>query len=256
MKEWQVFTHLESCPGPTTTPKPPERNPLSPFGAAQRQHTRSLERLPALSYSMLKDNALRKKMSDLGISSQGSRALLEKRHKEWITLWNANCDAARPKTRSELLRDLDMWERTQGGRAPVTGRAMQNAAMIKDKDFDGSAWAAKHDTSFKDLIASARKSSTQAKRKQETEEPSGDDRSEGNRINPPPSAPFLGDAQQMNYEIPEREGPQELVASAEKLSDGVNGPVETAQPLPAESKFETVDKSRDINPPDPYVYTT
>jgi E3 ubiquitin-protein ligase RAD18 len=30
--------------------------------------------------------------------------------------------------------------------------------MVKDKDFDGAAWATKHDTSFKDLIANARKS--------------------------------------------------------------------------------------------------
>lgn len=162
MKEWQVFTHLESCPGEQKSPEP---KPLSHLGAAQRQHNKTLERLPVINYGMLKENALRKKLAEVGISNQGPRHLLEKRHKEWITLWNANCDAARPKKRAELLQDLEGWERTQGTRAPTSGRAIQNAAIIKDKDFDGSAWAAKHDNSFKDLIANARKSNTQAKKK-------------------------------------------------------------------------------------------
>ncbi|KAF7560235.1 hypothetical protein G7046_g3905 [Stylonectria norvegica] len=167
MKDWQVFKHLEACPGPESPPQ--KRNGDSGSGTSfnnfQGQKPKALERLPALNYSMYKEQALRKKMSEIGISSQGSRSLIEKRHKEWMTIWNANCDAARPKKRADLLQDLDVWERTQGGRAPVTGRSVQNAAIIKDKDFDGGAWAAKHDSSFKDLIASARKSRLEAKGK-------------------------------------------------------------------------------------------
>ncbi|KAF4584213.1 DNA repair protein rad18 [Ophiocordyceps camponoti-floridani] len=96
-------------------------------------------------------------MTELGISSSGSRALLERRHREWLTLWNANCDASRPKKRSLLLQDLELWERTQGANARVV-----SAAAVKDKDFDTLGWAAKHDSSFKSLIASARKSKAEA----------------------------------------------------------------------------------------------
>ncbi|EEU39325.1 uncharacterized protein NECHADRAFT_5113, partial [Fusarium vanettenii 77-13-4] len=164
MKEWQVFKHLETCTGP----KHPQRKAgSSSTSFGNQRQTKALERLPTMSYSMYKDQALRKKLGELGISNQGPRMLLERRHKEWVTLWNANCDAAKPKKRNELLHDLDVWERTQGGRAPTTGRAAQNAAIIKDKDFDGAAWAAKHDDSFKDLIASARKSRLEAKKKAE-----------------------------------------------------------------------------------------
>jgi E3 ubiquitin-protein ligase RAD18 len=84
-----------------------------------------------------------------------------------MTIWNSNCDAAQPRKHRELLQDLETWEKTQGGRAPTTGRSAQNAAIIKDKDFDGSAWAAKHDSSFKDLINQARKTRLEAKRKAE-----------------------------------------------------------------------------------------
>ncbi|KZL71603.1 DNA repair protein RAD18 [Colletotrichum tofieldiae] len=168
MKEAQVFRHLDTCTGAkpqttartsssrTPTPNTPARGGPRPIPAP--------DRLPAIAYSMLKDAALRKKMSDLGLSTTGTRLQLEKRHKEWVTLWNANCDSARPKRRAELLHDLDVWERTQGSKAPMFVRP---GAAVKDKEFDGTAWAVKHDTSFKDLIANARKSRTQAKPKTE-----------------------------------------------------------------------------------------
>jgi E3 ubiquitin-protein ligase RAD18 len=179
MKEWQVFSHLESCTG-DSTPQPAtittETNVETVLGQSQRQQQKLLERLPALNYSLLKEQLLRKKLAELGISNQGPRPLLERRHKEWMTLWNANCDAAKPKKRNELLRDLDVWERTQGGRAQMSGKSAQNAAIIKDKDFDGAAWAARHESSFKDLVASARQSrSAAAKKKAEDQQASPGD---------------------------------------------------------------------------------
>ncbi|CEI62900.1 Postreplication repair E3 ubiquitin-protein ligase rad18 [Fusarium venenatum] len=167
MKDWQVFTHLERCTGPKPKSQRTVSGVSSSIYSQQRQPTKAPDRLPTINYTMFRDQALRKKMADLGIPNQGPRNLLERRHKEWMTIWNSNCDAARPRTRQELLRDLDVWERTLGGRAPTTGQSIQNAAMIKDKDFDGAAWAAKHDESFQDLIASAQKTRLEAKQKAE-----------------------------------------------------------------------------------------
>ncbi|KAK3940119.1 hypothetical protein QBC46DRAFT_386043 [Diplogelasinospora grovesii] len=184
MKPFQVDRHIDtSCPG-SPQPRPPPQQasasasansrstttngfPSRPaaFQASSPSRAKAPERLPALAYSMLKDNALRKKLSELGLSTSGSRQLLERRHQEWITLWNANCDSARPKKRSELLHDLDVWERTMGSRAPTMSRSANVGAQIKDKDFDGAAWAARHDTSFKDLIANARRTRSQAEKK-------------------------------------------------------------------------------------------
>ena len=182
MKSWQVDRHIDnSCPG---SPQPQKATSSaannrggSGFGSARSLFqnpptpTKAPERLPALAYSMLKDTALRKKMGELGLSTAGSRQMLEKRHQEWITLWNANCDSAKPKRRSELMHDLEVWERTMGSRAPTMSRAANMGAQIKDKDFDGAAWATKHDTSFKDLIAKARGSRNKAVQKED--EPRG-----------------------------------------------------------------------------------
>lgn len=73
-------------------------------------------------------------------------------------IWNANCDSARPRTKRELLQDLDTWERTQGGHAPNSSASVYQGAQVKDKDFDGAGWSTKHNDSFNDLIAQARRS--------------------------------------------------------------------------------------------------
>ncbi|KHN99300.1 Postreplication repair protein uvsH/nuvA [Metarhizium album ARSEF 1941] len=159
----EVDDDFEHNPEDGPVPKSRTSELLPAGGALQAQQSRlqkSLERLPALNYSMLKEQTLRKKLAELGISNQGPRLSLERRHKEWITIWNANCDSAIPRKRSQLLQDLDIWEKTQGYRTTV---AAKTSLAIKDKNFDGVAWAAKHDVSFKSLIANARRSRLEAK---------------------------------------------------------------------------------------------
>ncbi|KAH8884866.1 DNA repair protein rad18 [Thozetella sp. PMI_491] len=189
MKEHQVDKHLDtSCPG---SPQPQGQQESSSSGSASGLATNWLpsqsttpkapERLPTLAYSMMKESVLRKKLSDLGISNGGNKQMLERRHREWVMLWNANCDSSHPKRRSELLQDLETWERTMGSRAPMTSRAANMGAQIKDKEFDGAAWAARHDTSFKELIANARKSKKQAEQKAKEEANSSETLDAGQR---------------------------------------------------------------------------
>jgi E3 ubiquitin-protein ligase RAD18 len=80
-----------------------------------------------------------------------------------MNLWNANCDAKNPKSKDELRRDLDIWERTQGGAAPQSGISSgPNAVMAKT--FDAAAWSANHDDDFRRLIENARKKKDMAKK--------------------------------------------------------------------------------------------
>ena len=73
-----------------------------------------------------------------------------------MNLWNANCDSRVPKPKRELLRELDIWENAQGGRAPIPAASNPSNSVMR-KDFDGAAWSANHEGSFKSLIANARK---------------------------------------------------------------------------------------------------
>ena len=173
MKDWQVFSHLDKCEGPRSSPRKQRRKNTQPVVQPQvlkssmqsisdRNSAARPDRLPALNYSIIKETVLRKKMQDLGISFAGSKKALEERHREWTTLWNANCDAENPRKLGDLLRELELWERTAGpnansGFAGSLGGAGA-AVVVKDKKFDGAAWSAKHDGSFKDLAEQARQS--------------------------------------------------------------------------------------------------
>lgn len=166
MKAEKVYAHIDTdCPG-EPRPQPnlaqPKKLGFATGRSMNAASSASFERLPSTNYSILNDTKLRKKVSDLGIPSWGSRLLLEKRHREWVMIWNANCDSSRPKTKRELLQDLDTWERTQGGQASSTTLSAHRTAQIKDKDFDGASWSAKHSDSFSDLIARARNSQKKA----------------------------------------------------------------------------------------------
>ncbi|RDW79196.1 E3 ubiquitin-protein ligase RAD18 [Aspergillus mulundensis] len=156
MKEEAVFRHLDTCTGVAETSKP------AAFGSLASGSRRPLpvptgkppERLPAINYSLLKDTMLRKKLKDLGIPNWGPRPLLQRRHTEWMNLWNANCDSRTPKPKRELLRELDIWERAQGG-SSVT--LTDTTSSVMNKDFNTGEWSANYDTDFKALIANARK---------------------------------------------------------------------------------------------------
>jgi E3 ubiquitin-protein ligase RAD18 len=152
VKEDKINTHLDrNCEDEFPT-KP--KSKATSFGAPDKPIPRP-ERLPQLHYSMVKDNILRKKLADLGLSTGGTRQQLEKRYTEWVTLWNANCDATKPKGKVELKRELDVWERTQGSRVGISKQ--DSGAQIREKDFDGQAWSTMHGDTFRQLIANARK---------------------------------------------------------------------------------------------------
>ncbi|TGJ83639.1 hypothetical protein E0Z10_g5128 [Xylaria hypoxylon] len=185
MKLPQVDRHIDtSCPGePQPDPSPPAQQPSQRSSSKPTRITSAFlpssstttlspalstkpqpppDRLPALNYSMLRETQLRKELADLSLATSGNRGNLERRHREWVMIWNANCDSQRPRRRAELLHDLDVWERTLGSRAPPASRSTTTGAQIRDKDFDGAAWATKHDNSFRNLIANARRTRAQA----------------------------------------------------------------------------------------------
>jgi len=71
-----------------------------------------------------------------------------------VDISNANSDSPRPKSTNQLLRDLDIWERTQGGLAP--GQGQTGSVGVMRKDFNGEEWIGRHKNQFEDLIAQAR----------------------------------------------------------------------------------------------------
>lgn len=153
-----VEAHVDHCDGEPPSKKQKVRSTQTSIPPQQiSKPTKRPDRLPQLHYSMVKDNVLRKKLQEFGISAAGTRQLMERRYTEWVTLWNSNCDSRNPRGKAELKRELDVWERTQG--APIASRA-NPGGNIRDKDFDSAGWSSKHDDSFRQLIEEARRKRT------------------------------------------------------------------------------------------------
>ncbi|KAA8570723.1 hypothetical protein EYC84_000118 [Monilinia fructicola] len=147
-----VEAHIGRCLAESETATPSSSILSKPTFPSSKPEKRP-ERLPVVNFSLIKDQALKKKLIDLGISAAGGREMMRKRLTEYTTIWNANCDAKTPRGVAQLKRDLESWERTLGSRAPQPSAL---SAHIKDKDFDGKAWVSEHRDNFKDLVAQAR----------------------------------------------------------------------------------------------------
>ncbi|OXV09041.1 hypothetical protein Egran_03198 [Elaphomyces granulatus] len=222
MKNDVVFEHLDTCTGPE---RPSQTTPFS--GSLQlrsespreRPHDSAVtspQRLPTINYSILKDSVLRKKLRDLGIPDWGPRTLLQRRHMEWMNLWNANSDAKVPKSKQDLLLELGIWERSQGGQAPAASLGGSNSVM--HKEFDAAAWSTDHGDEFKRLIANARKRSDAIVRSTIPQSPKGQNElSISNDINAKVTEPNAGEyietlrsatmgAEQLAYRAEERSG--------------------------------------------------
>ncbi|KAK6436236.1 E3 ubiquitin-protein ligase rad18 [Oleoguttula sp. CCFEE 5521] len=151
MKIDAVEPHLDRCEDEQQEERRAKLRP--PFRLAPRTAPKAQERISEPNYSMLNDLAMRRKLKDAGLSNTGVKQLMIKRYTEWVNLWNANCDSSDPRSRREIMRDLETWERTQGGKAHVP--AMSSSVMRKD--FDGADWANSNKDDFSRLIADARK---------------------------------------------------------------------------------------------------
>jgi E3 ubiquitin-protein ligase RAD18 len=136
----------------------------NPLQRRQKDPSPPPTRLSQLNYAMLKEGSLRKKLQEIGIPTWGTKDLLKRRHIEWLNIYNSNCDAHESvrKSKRQLVKELEEWEHTQGGRAD------SRESRIMKKDFDGTGHAKSHKTEFDDLIAKAR-----AKRGAPEEEQSG-----------------------------------------------------------------------------------
>ncbi|XPS76682.1 RING-type E3 ubiquitin transferase [Ascochyta lentis] len=198
MKQELVFNHLDVCTGQSASQRRSTRSKAkSAFPVAlqrrQKEPSPPPTRQSQLNYAMMKEGALRKKLQELGIPNWGSKDLLKRRHIEWLNIHNSNCDAddSVRKTKRQLVRELEEWENTQGGRAE------SRESKLMRKDFDGSGYAKSHKSDFDDLIAQARKKRAAA--------PKPDDKREtdGEAANDTPTHPQLESEPQVEMQVPD-----------------------------------------------------
>jgi E3 ubiquitin-protein ligase RAD18 len=109
--------------------------------------------LPKVNYAIHNDKSLRTLLSDLGLPAWGSKSLMSARHKEFVNLHNANIDRRQPRSKKELLRELEKWDETQ--HTLTRG--------VKRKELNGEEWGKKCQDDFVELARQARETAKKRK---------------------------------------------------------------------------------------------
>ncbi|XP_048347360.1 E3 ubiquitin-protein ligase RAD18 isoform X2 [Sphaerodactylus townsendi] len=98
------------------------------FSSASSGHKR--KPLPKVVYNLLSDRDLRKRLKEYGLSTQGSKQVLIKRHQEFVHMYNSQCDSLNPKSVEEIVKELENNEKT---RAQLESKMAGNYGMTFTK---------------------------------------------------------------------------------------------------------------------------
>ncbi|XP_067907548.1 E3 ubiquitin-protein ligase RAD18 isoform X2 [Heterodontus francisci] len=114
--------------------------------------------LPKLVYNLLSDRDLRKKLKEYGLSTQGSKAQLIKRHQGFVQMYNSQCDSLNPRSAVEIAREIERNEKTQ---AELESKASESMKFTKDQseeeiDEIHKEYRVKHQKEFQQLVAEVR----------------------------------------------------------------------------------------------------
>ncbi|XP_010368205.1 E3 ubiquitin-protein ligase RAD18 isoform X1 [Rhinopithecus roxellana] len=117
--------------------------------------------LPKTVYNLLSDRDLKKKLKEHGLSIQGNKQQLIKRHQEFVHMYNAQCDALHPKSAAEIVQEIENMEKT---RMRLEASKLNESVMVftkdqteKEIDEIHSKYRKKHKSEFQLLVDQARK---------------------------------------------------------------------------------------------------
>ncbi|XP_011147412.2 E3 ubiquitin-protein ligase RAD18 isoform X1 [Harpegnathos saltator] len=85
--------------------------------------------LAKLVLSLMKDSAMRKKLKEFGLSSQGDKKILRNRLQRYIVLYNAECDKVHPRPVSELIKQCEEEENLEKNIQKPSNRLNVNRNM-------------------------------------------------------------------------------------------------------------------------------
>ncbi|XP_039087207.1 E3 ubiquitin-protein ligase RAD18 [Hyaena hyaena] len=117
--------------------------------------------LPKTVYNLLSDRDLKKKLKQHGLSIQGNKQQLIKRHQEFVHMYNAQCDALHPKSAAEIVQEIETMEKT---RMRLEASKLNESIMVftkdqteKEIDEIHSKYRKKHQNEFRLLVDQAKK---------------------------------------------------------------------------------------------------
>lgn len=130
-------------------------------------------------YHLLSEQKLRKLCEESSLATNGSRQVLESRHRRWVDLFNANLDASLAYRRTEgaLRREVKEWDRDrerEESRSKTSSHASSSSSSsgsatarsngkpgVGASEEERKAWRIKNADQFRDLVAQGRQTHEQ-----------------------------------------------------------------------------------------------
>ncbi|KAM5231642.1 E3 ubiquitin-protein ligase RAD18 isoform 5-T5 [Hipposideros larvatus] len=126
---------------------------------ARSIHKRKL--LPKTVYNLLSDRDLKKKLKQYGLSTQGNKQQLIKRHQEFVHMYNAQCDALHPKSAAEIVQEIENLEKTrmrlESSKLNESGMVFTKDQTEKEIDEIHSNYRKRYQNEFQRLVDKAKK---------------------------------------------------------------------------------------------------
>ena len=136
--------------------KPPEEDEQK-----ERRTKNTMKPMPMPVFHLLKDPDLRKRMKEQGLDVKGDRKALEQRLRNFIVLWNSQCDEEKPISKMEMIIQLKKEERARSSSTESilsSYNANSDPSLI---DQTQTKYRQENKSSFEMLIEQARKTRKQ-----------------------------------------------------------------------------------------------
>ncbi|XP_062257118.1 E3 ubiquitin-protein ligase RAD18 [Platichthys flesus] len=111
-----------------------------------------------LVYNLLSMHELKRRLKETYLSVKGSRDQLIKRHKDFVHIYNAECDSLSPKSAEDIAKEVEDNEKMRIQLKGKTKPVMVFTKNHTEKDIDDmhSTYRKQHSTDFSRLIAQVR----------------------------------------------------------------------------------------------------
>ncbi|GBN21806.1 E3 ubiquitin-protein ligase RAD18 [Araneus ventricosus] len=108
--------------------------------------------LPKLVYHLLSDKEIRKKLKEHGLSTSGDKQTLIRRHKNFVTLFNANCDSLDPKSIEDLVLEIERQEIEERANSAPKQIQVNKKSDISHIEKEQQTYVKQHQSQFNSLI--------------------------------------------------------------------------------------------------------
>ncbi|XP_075687972.1 E3 ubiquitin-protein ligase RAD18 isoform X2 [Rhinoderma darwinii] len=124
-------------------------------------------------YNLLSERDLRKRLKEIGLSTQGSKQLMIRRHQEFVHMYNAQCDSLSPKSAAEIVSEIEKNEKIRSALEAKQESGMTFTKEQSEEQIDEihQDYRKKHKNEFRHLIEQMKGQWKTSKGKKVKEEP-------------------------------------------------------------------------------------